>query len=181
MSLKLRLPLGLALGTLALVAPRPAQAQTTGLIPLRVKVGAALPSSGTTRENAGSVVPAAEVDVRIPRFLGGSYFTAGIQSRSHNGGHLNVIPLTISRTFQPGNPVDALTGSPYFGIGAGAYLLNGKKAGNDSDSNVTVGGFGQAGYQFPNKFFVEAKYQLVAGRANGLSANGLLLFVGRSF
>ncbi|MBW3636109.1 MAG: outer membrane beta-barrel protein [Armatimonadetes bacterium] len=162
------------------LAPRSAQAQTTGLLPFRAKIGALLPSQNAARDAAGSVVPAAEVDIRIPRFLGADFVSIGIQSRSGDEGKLRVIPLTVSRTFQPPNPVGRVTGTPYFGVGAGAYFLDGRSA-LGSDNKVTVGGFAQVGYQLPSKFFVEAKYQLTAGKAAGLSANGLQLFVGRSF
>jgi hypothetical protein len=160
--------------------PQTAQAQTTGLVPLRVKVGALLPSQSNSRDNAGSVVPAAEVDVRIPRILGADFVSVGIQQRSNNGGKLRVVPLTLSRTFQPPNPLGRVTGTPYFGLGVGAYQLQGQRNG-DSKTKITPGGFAQVGYQLPSKFFVEAKYQLVFGKAAGLSANGLALFVGRSF
>jgi len=162
------------------LAPR-AHAQSTGLLPVRVKIGALLPSQGAAKDNAGSVVPAAEVDVRIPSFLGGSFATIGYQERSKSGGRLRVIPLTISRTFSPPNPAGRLTGNVYAGLGAGAYLLEGRGIGGNSINRTTLGGFAQIGYQTPSKFFIEAKYQLTAQRAGGLSPNGLLLFVGRSF
>lgn len=163
-----------------IAAPRPVQAQTTGLVPFRVKVGALLASQNNTRDNAGSVIPAAEVDVRIPSILGANFASIGIQSRSKDGGRLRVVPVTLSRTFQPPNPVGRITGSPYFGVGAGPYFLQGRRDG-ESNSKVTLGGFGQVGYQFPSKLFVEAKYQLVAGKSAGLAANGVAVFVGRSF
>ena len=165
---------------LALVAPS-AHAQSTGLLPVRVKVGALLPTQSAARSFAGSVVPSAEVDVRIPSFLGGSFASLGIQERSKNGGRLRVIPLTISRTFSPPNPAGAVTGNVYGGLGAGLYFLNGRSATSDSVSRTTLGGFAQIGCQTPSKFFIEAKYQLTAQRAAGISPNGLLVFVGRSF
>ncbi len=164
----------------ALVAPS-AHAQSTGILPLRVKVGALLPTQSAARTLAGSIVPAAEVDVRIPSFLGGSFASLGIQQGRKNGGRLRVIPLTISRTFSPPNPAGAVTGNVYGGLGAGLYFLNGRNALSTSVSRTTLGGFAQIGYQTPSKFFIEAKYQLTAQRAAGLSPNGLLLFVGRSF
>ena len=167
------------LGVLA-VAPRPSQAQTTGLVPVRVKVGALLASQSNTRESVGSVLPAAEVDVRIPAILGANFVSLGIQTRSKDGDRLRVVPLTLTKTFQPPNPVGRITGSPYFGVGGGPYFLNGRRGG-ESNSKVALGGFGQVGYQFPSKFFVEAKYQLVAGKSAGMSANGLALYVGRAF
>ncbi len=172
--------LAAAMLALSTLAPRAASAQTTGLVPFRAKIGALLPTQNAARDAAGSVVPAAEVDIRIPRLLGADFVSIGIQSRSGDGGKLRVIPITVSRTFQPPNPVGRITGTPYFGVGAGAYFLDGRSA-LGSDNKVTVGGFAQAGYQLPSKFFVEAKYQLTAGKAAGLSANGLQLFVGRSF
>ncbi len=166
---------------LALTAPK-SHAQSTGLLPIRVKIGALLPAQSEARDNAGSLVPAAEVDIRIPRILGADFVSLGIQSRSNNGGRLRVVPVTLSRTFQPGNPLGKITGSPYFGVGAGAYFLNGRNGNTgESDSKIAPGAFGQVGYQFPNKLFVEAKYQIVAGKVAGLRPNGLVLAIGRSF
>ena len=177
-----KLPVSLvAVSLMALAAPQ-TQAQSTGLVPVRVKIGALLPSQSEARDNSGSVVPAAEVDIRIPRILGADFVSVGIQTRSNNGGRLRVVPVTVSRTFQPPNPVGSITGSPYFGVGAGAYFLNGKNGtSGQSDSKIAPGAFGQVGYQFPNKLFVEAKYQIVAGKAAGLRPNGLVLALGRSF
>ena len=161
----------------ALLPARAARAQSTGLLPLRVKVGALLPSNSSTKDRAGSVIPAAELDLRIPRFLGGSFASIGYQDR----GGLRTVPITISRTFGPANPLQAVTGNVYFGVGAGVYLLQGDDGIGSSRSKTTLGGFGQVGYQFPNPYFVEAKYQAVVGKADGLTPNGLLLFVGRRF
>lgn len=170
-----------ALALLCVASPRAAHAQSTGLVPLRLKIGALLPSQSAAKTLSGSVVPAGEVDIRIPSFLGGSFATIGYQERGRNGGKLRTIPLTISRTFSPPNPAGAVTGNVYFGVGAGAYLLEAHNALGVSKSRTTVGGFAQIGYQTPSKFFVEAKYQIVAQKAAGLSPNGVLLFVGTSF
>jgi len=172
---------GALLALVAAATPRAAQAQSTGILPVRVKIGALLPSQSSAKTYAGSVVPAAEVDVRIPKFLGGSYATIGYQERGRNGGKLRVVPITISRTFSPNNPAGIVTGNVYFGVGAGAYLLNGEGATGNSVSRTTLGGFAQIGYQSPAKFFVEAKYQITAQRAAGLSPNGVLVFVGTTF
>ncbi len=170
-----------ALALVCTLAAPSAHAQSTGILPLRVKVGALLPTQSAARTFAGSVVPTGEVDVRIPSFLGGSFATVGFQERSRNGGRLRVIPLTISRTFSPPNPAGRVTGNIYAGLGAGAYLLNGRGVSGTSVSRTTLGGFAQIGYQTPSKFFIEAKYQITAQRAAGLSPNGLMFFVGRSF
>ncbi len=168
----------IALCGAALLPARAAQAQDTGLLPVRVKIGALLPTDSTTKDQAGDIIPAAELDVKIPRLFGGNTFASiGYQDR----GGLRTVPLTISRTFGPKNPLKIVTGNPYFGLGAGVYFLNGDDGVGSSESKTTVGGFAQAGYQFPNPYFIEAKYQLVAQKADGLSANGLLLFVGRRF
>ncbi len=164
---------------LTVMAPN-ARAQSTGLVPVRVKIGALLLSQSAARDNAGSLVPMIEADIRIPRVLGANFVSVGVQTRSNNGGRLRVVPVTVSRTFQPPNPVGKITGSPYFGVGAGAYFLNARNGGQ-SDSKIAPGAFGQAGYQFPSKLFVEAKYQLVAGKAAGLRPNGLILAIGRAF
>ncbi len=172
---------GASLALSALASPRAARAQTTGLVPVRVKIGALLPSQAGAKRQSGSVIPSAEVDVRIPGFLGGSTASIGYQERGKSGGKLRVVPLTLSRTFSPPNPAGRATGNVYAGIGAGPYFLQGRQAGSASKSVTTLGGFAQIGYQTPSKFFVEAKYQITAQKVAGLSPNGLLLFVGTTF
>ena len=165
----------------ALIPARASHAQGTGLLPLRVKIGAALPTQSETKDRAGDIIPAAELDLRIPKLFSGgkgsTYLSLGYQDRSG----LRTIPLTLSRTFSPVNPLKVATGNPYFGLGLGAYFLQGDDGNGSSQSKTTFGGFAQVGYQFPNPYFVEAKYQLVASKADGLSPNGLVLFVGRKF
>ena len=179
-NISLLIPAVAAIG-LALLPARAAHAQGTGVLPLRVKIGALLPTQSDTKDRAGDIIPAAELDLRIPRLFsggkGGTYLSVGYQDR----GGLRTIPVTLSRTFAPINPLKAATGNPYFGLGLGAYFLNGDDGFGSSQSKTTLGGFAQAGYQFPNPYFIEAKYQLVAGKADGLSPNGLMLFVGRKF
>ena len=170
-----------ALCAAALMPARAAHAQGTGILPVRVKIGAALPTQSEAKDRAGDIIPAAELDLRIPKLFsggkGGTYASIGYQDR----GGLRTIPLTLSRTFAPINPLKAATGNPYFGVGLGAYFLQGDNGIGSSQSKTTFGGFVQAGYQFPNPYFIEAKYQLTASKADGLSPNGLLLFVGRKF
>ena len=177
MKLRILPLLALALGGAALLPARAAHAQTTGILPLRAKLGVLLPSNSSTKDEAGDIVPAGELDLRIPRFLGGSFASIGYQERSG----LRTVPITISRTYGPANPLQAVTGNVYFGLGAGVYFLHGDDGVGRSHDKTTLGGFGQIGYQFPNPYFVEAKYQAVIGKADGLTPNGLLLFVGRRF
>lgn len=160
---------------------QPAYAQGTGLIPLRAKVGVTLAQSSATRNFSGRTGLAGEVDVRVP-WLGTSnvMFSAGYQQSSRNGRRLRVIPLTLSKTFGPPNPAARVTGNVYAGVGVGAYLLR-ASGGGVSDSGTKVGGFGMVGYQFPNPYFVEAKYHLIGGKVGGVRANNLAVMVGRHF
>lgn len=158
---------------------KPAAAQGTGLIPVRAKIGVFLPQ-GDAKDFAGSTHFNGEIDVSPPNLGQGKFtFTAGYYQGSENGHKLRMVPITVGRTFAPPNPVSGVTGNPYFGLGAGPYFLRASGAGA-SESKTTIGGFGMAGYQFPNKFFVEAKYHL-AGKVAGISPRGLALMVGRSF
>jgi hypothetical protein len=158
----------------------PAQAQNTGLIPVRAKIGVLYPTNSGTRNLTGSTHLGGEVDVALPRLLGGRYMvSAGLFQGSDSGNKLRMIPITIGRYFQPPNPVGSLTGNVYFGAGVGAYLLRGQ-AGGTSDSKISPGAYASAGYQFPNPYFIEAKYHLT-GKVNGLRPGGLAVMVGRHF
>jgi hypothetical protein len=157
-----------------------AKAQDTGIIPVRVKLGVLYPTDSTTRTATGSVHLGGEVDVALPKLLGGKYIvSAGYFNGSDGGNKLRMIPVTIGRYFQPPNPAKSLTGNVYAGAGIGAYFVRGQ-VGGVSDSKTTIGGYGSVGYQFPNPFFVEAKYH-IAGKVNGLRPGGLTLMVGRHF
>jgi hypothetical protein len=137
-------------------------------------------SDGDSKQVAGSPLYAAEADVIVPSLSGSkTILTAGFQDRSSNGDSLRVIPLTISQTTALPNPASMVTGTVYFGLGAGAYLLHAEKDG-DSKDKTTFGGFGVVGYQFPVVgIFAELKYQLVAGTANGARPDGLLIMIGK--
>ena len=49
-----------------------------------------------------------------------------------------------------------------------------------STSKTTIGGFASVGYQFPNPYFIEAKYNLV-GKVAGLNPSSLVIMAGRHF
>jgi hypothetical protein len=169
-----------ALGVVASTAfGQVAHAQSTGLIPFRAKIGAFFPqSSGKTV--AGSTTINVEGDIALPELMAGKVFlSAGYAQGSDNGGKLRVIPVTLGRYFAPPNPLGGVTGNVYFGAGLGAYFVKADN-GVTSDSSVKPGGFGVVGYQFPNPYFIEAKYHIV-GKTNGINPSGFALMVGRHF
>lgn len=158
-----------------------AKAQTTSLLPVRVKIGIAKLQNSGTRDAVGDYLYMAEADLFIPSTSGGgrSMISAGYQERSDKGNRLRVIPLTLSKISSLTNPAAAVTGNLYYGLGAGLYLLHGTTNGS-TESKTRPGGFAVAGYQF-NSWFVEAKYQIVSGKAAGMSPNGVLFALGKSF
>jgi len=158
-------------------AAQPASAQLSLLPKVRAKVGVYQPV-GDAKDFSGSTHLAGEVDLGLP-LLSGSYLSLGYSKGSDSGRDLRVIPITFSKVFSPPNPAQGLTGNVYFGLGAGAYLLRVSGPGV-SESKTVPGGFGVVGYQFPNPYFVEAKYR-VTGSVQGVDANGLTLMVGRNF
>lgn len=156
-----------------------AQAQDTGLVPVRVKLGVNLIRSGTAKNVAGSTGYGAEADVAIPKLFGvtNTFVSAGLFQNS-SGGRIRMIPVTIGRYFSPPNPVSAATGNVYFGAGLGPYFVH---VANGTDTNkTTFGGFASVGYQFPNPYFIEAKYHLV-GKVGGLNPSSLVIMAGRHF
>ena len=158
---------------------KPAAAQGTGTLPIRAKLGVFLPR-GDAKEFAGSTHFSGEVDVAIPSLgMGRTLVTAGYYQGSKSGRKLRMIPVTITKVLSPPNPAGRITGNVYFGIGAGLYFLR-ASGDDDSDSKVRPGGFAMAGYQFPNPYFVEAKYH-IAGSVSGVSPRGLAILVGRRF
>lgn len=157
--------------------PQEAQAQVGGIVPIRAKIGVFLPQDSEAKDFAGSTHINAEIETTLPAT--GLRLTAGYSQGSRGGRKVRMIPLTVSKVFTPPNPAAGVTGNVYFGLGVGAYLLRASGAGV-SESKTTIGGFGVAGYQFPNAYFVEAKYHVV-GKVGGVSPNGIALLLGRSF
>ncbi|HEX8551696.1 MAG TPA: hypothetical protein VF681_09095 [Abditibacteriaceae bacterium] len=170
----------LALGAFA-AQNTAAHAQRTGLIPVRAKIGVNLPRSSATKNFAGNVGYGAEADIALPRLFGAgrTFVSAGYFQNSNNGNKLRMIPVTVGRYFAPPNPVGAVTGNVYFGAGLGPYFLR-ASSGGASTSKTTLGGFATAGYQFPNPYFIEAKYHLV-GKVGGLNPSSLIIMGGRHF
>lgn len=178
---------GMALTTLAVggsvvgIPARPAAAQINNPLPIRVKLGVLLPQHGDTKRDTGDVHFNAEVDLALPLPGAGSrQVTVGYSQSLESGKKLRAIPVTVAQVFSAPNPAAGITGNVYFGLGFGAYFLR-ASGGGVSESKTRLGGFGMAGYQFPNAFFVEAKYHLVSGKVAGLSPNGLAFLLGRRF
>lgn len=160
---------------------RPAHAQGGGLLPVRVKLGILNLQDGRARDLGGNPLFLGEVDLALPsRGSGRTIFSLGYQERRGNGGLLRVVPITAAQVFSLPNPGAAVTGNVYYGLGVGAYILRGTDNGA-SENKTTFGGFGVVGYQTPVAYFVEAKYQLVAGKVQGARPSGVLLAVGRRF
>ncbi|GAB4455907.1 MAG: hypothetical protein OHK0029_12860 [Armatimonadaceae bacterium] len=171
------------LGVLAVTAV-PSSAQAQDLFSFRAKLGVQFPSDSDVRNHVDTPLFAAELDYDLPSLTAGkTRISLGYIERRSSGNGFRAIPLTVSRIFSPPNPAADITGSVYFGAGGGLYFL--RRTGGGSDEQTTVGIFAVAGYDFPRTLgfidFVEAKYHLVSGGANGLSPNGLVLMLGKRF
>lgn len=174
-------PASLAVAGLLGILASPAAAQIQNPLPLRVKLGVFLPQSGNTKSDTGDVHFNAEVDLALPLPGAGSkQVSVGYMQSVESGTKLRTIPVTVTQVFSPPNPASGVTGNVYFGVGAGVYFLR-ASGGGVSESKTRLGGFGMAGYQFPNAFFVEAKYHLVSGKVADLSPNGIAFLMGRRF
>ena len=158
-----------------MLTARPAQAQSP--VPIRLKLGALFATDGDVKDVAGSTLFSSEVEVRLP--LSQLSVSLGYTYGKKDGDSLQSIPLLINQRFSPPNPLSGTIGNVYFGAGIGLYFLH--RGGSGSKSDTKIGGRGLVGYQFPNPFFVEAQYHLVAGGVNGLSPNGPVLYGGYKF
>jgi hypothetical protein len=167
-------------GTMLLLGgAAPVKAQET-LLPIRLKLGVLLPTDSDVRDFVGNPILGGEVQLDLPASVSGrSAVSLGYMERSSHGKSFRAIPLTLTRFYSPPNPFAGKTGNVYFGGGVGVYFLH--RGGPDSDDATKFGIHAVVGYQFPNPWFVEGKYHLVSGGVNGLSPNGLNLFLGRKF
>ena len=169
----------LALSASFLTSTAISHAQDTGRLPVRAKIGVLL-RSGDAKDLAGGTAFNIEADVAIPNLGQGKYLvSAGYSQSSSNGGKLRMIPVTIGRYFSPFNPLKSATGNVYFGAGLGPYFVRASD-GVRSESKTTIGGYGVVGYQFPQKYFIEAKYHVV-GSVAGVNPGGLALMIGTKF
>ncbi len=159
----------------AIATARPAQAQSP--IPIRLKLGVLAATDPDVRDVTHSPMFSGEVEVRLP--VSQLSVSLGYAYGEKGGTNFRSIPLLVNKIFSPPNPLAGTVGNLYYGAGLGLYFLH--RGGHDSGSNTNFGGRGTIGYQFPNPFFVEAQYHMVAGGVKGLSPNGLALYGGYKF
>lgn len=168
-------------------SPQAAQAQISKIIPVRLKIGAFLPSDRDTKDLSGNTHFSGEIDVAIPFSGGGgqpSLISVGYSRGSRGGSSYTVIPVSLTKISSPPNPAGRLTGNVYYGAGIGLYFVRAsgipqEEGDNFSKSRTLFGASLVAGYQTPLSFFIEGKYHLVTGTVNGYSPNGLSLFIGK--
>lgn len=154
---------------------RPAQAQSP--VPIRLKLGVLAATESKVRDVTSSPMFSGEVEVKLP--ISQLSVSLGYSYGKKGGNSFQSIPLMVNKLFSPPNPLAGTLGNIYFGAGVGAYFLH--RGGDDSGNSTSIGVRGLVGYQFPNPFFLEAQYQLVAGGVKGLRPNGLLLYGGYKF
>lgn len=185
-----------ALAGLLVAAPNAAHAQGRSLFPIRLKLGAYLPSDRDTRNLSASTHLSGEIDVALTRpgssggqtllSIGYSYKSGNeFESRSS----YQVIPVSLTQIFSPPNSVGRRTGNIYYGAGVGLYFvrafdtvditrLTPPSSYVYSARRTLIGASLVVGYQTPSVFFIEGKYHVVTDTVEGYSPNGLSLFVG---
>ena len=153
-----------------LAAPGPAIPILGG--PGAISAGVFLPQSGSAKDNGGSTQFALDFHYTLPvpnplSIPLRTMASIGVETGAKGGKHSTIIPLTISELISPegGSPVSG--GSPYFGIGIGAYIMN-----TSFNVGTKIGGFGEVGYNLTSMAFINAKYQFVQ------DANGLVVSAG---
>ena len=95
----------------------------------------------------------------------------GVETGAHNGEHSTIVPLTVSEIFSLNGGSPFAPGAFYVGGGIGGFLENQSGV----SSAVRVGGLLNAGYNFTDSIFLDAKYQFVE-HANGLGVGVGLRF-----
>ena len=170
-----------ALCALALLpAARPAAAQLPDTpLPIRIKAGALLPSSGDTKNQTNDFHLAAEVDLTLPFAIpfGGNIVSLGYSDNVSGDRKLRTIPLTLGTISSPPNPASGATGNIYYGGGIGLYFLRVSGGGLPSKDGARFGGYLTIGYQTPTSLFLEAKY-ITTGEVDGLKPNGFAFYIG---
>ncbi|MGC4046885.1 MAG: hypothetical protein QM758_24075 [Armatimonas sp.] len=163
---------GLLTGIVALtLTPLAAQAQGTGPLLIRAKLGQLQVTDSDTKTAVGSGHFGAEVDFGSKLGGGNSFLSVGYFEKRQNGRYLRTIPITITNIGQGPLPFTGL----YTTSGIGGYILS-----TNGSSRTQFGGFFGVGMRFGG-MFAEAKYHQVNGGVNGLSPNGLAILIGKQF
>jgi hypothetical protein len=138
-------------------------------------IGGVFLPSGDAKRNGGSAQ--IDVDFRyglpLPNLIAPTrtVFSLGVETGAHDGNHSTIIPLTVSQVFSLNGGSPFAPGAFYAGVGIGGYLENE----SGISSSVRVGGIVNAGYNFTDSIFLDAKYQLVE------HGNGAVVAVGLRF
>lgn len=143
--------------------------------PNSIVLGGYLPSSGDARHAGGNAQ--IDVDFRyglpVPNLINPlrTVISLGVETGAHDGGHSTVVPLTATEIVSVTGGSPFAPGAFYVGGGIGAYLLN-----QSGISTATrIGALINAGYNFTDSIFVDAKYQFVT------HADGATIGVGLRF
>jgi hypothetical protein len=164
---------GLLLGIVALtLTPLAAQAQGSGPLLIRAKLGQLQISDASTKNLVGSNHTGLELDIGSKVSGGNSFLTVGYFEKRQNGRFLRSIPITLTNLGQGPLPFTGL----YTTSGIGAYLLS-----TNGASRTQFGGFFGVGLRLGGGLFAEAKYTQINGDINGLNPNGLAMFIGKQF
>lgn len=180
MKLTLSLPALAAALTVSILTLRPAAAAPGPALPVlgspnSVVLGAFFPSDGDARQVGGNAQISADfrygLPVPNPIAATRTVISLGVETGAHSGKHSTVIPLTVSQIVSSNGGSPFAPGAFYFGGGAGIYLLN-----QSGLSTATrFGALLNAGYNFSDALYFDAKYQFVK------HADGLTVGVGLRF
>lgn len=142
-------------------------------IPLRFRVGALQFSNGKTRDLVGARAYGGEVDL-VTSKADSSALTAGYFEARRNGKSARIVPLLTSKSTDSSAPVSNLTGF-YSTTGVGVYFIDAAGSG----FKAKFGGYLGMGLRLTGGLFVEAQYHYVSGNVNGVTPNGVGIFIGR--
>lgn len=161
-----------------------AHAQILSKPTFRLSAGGLPSPDGDVKRLVGSPYPLALAEISVPQLFGtNNYVGIGYGERRRDGNLFRVIPITLTHLYTPESAITRVTGYPYGGAGVALYLLRGRSGGQagqntQSDEQVAYGFTTIIGYQLPNAFFLEARYNAVTGSARSMSPGGLWLMAG---
>jgi hypothetical protein len=131
--------------------------------PLALKVGVFWPTDDGVKGLVGNTWFSVAVDYTLQKNYETStevVLSAGFMQKSDAGSKVRVIPITLDWIYR--QPREEKTTTPYFGVGAGAYLTK-IEDGLSSEGKTKFGGSIFAGLEFGQNMFVEGRYVLVGG------------------